>query len=85
MLYLLTLYFYMFSKLHNIYWYIRTTKDKTKKRYYYRKAAKEKKRLLDAGVNQECLRLLCRCLSFRQNNHAERRYQGYKSKCQFCR
>lgn len=36
---------YMYSKLHNLYWFIRTTRNSSKKRRYYRQASKEKKTL----------------------------------------
>lgn len=38
----------MFSKLHNLYWFIRMTRGSSKKRRYYR------------HVDQEEVRLLCR-------------------------
>jgi hypothetical protein len=74
----------MFSKLNNFYWFIRYTRNKSVKRRYYRMIEVEKKRLLDAGVDEECLRLLCRSLSNLRNLHAERNYQRYKSNCSFC-
>jgi hypothetical protein len=50
----------MFSNLFNHYWFIRYARHTSAKRRYYRHAEKEKKRLLEAGVDPEELRLLCR-------------------------
>ena len=41
----------MFSKLNNLYWFIRYTRIKSVKRRYYRYVAKEKKRLIESGVD----------------------------------
>ena len=68
----------MFSKLKNLYWFIRYTRNSSTKRKYYRYVENEKKRLLDAGVDSEELRLLCRSLSGRLNLHAERRLSAYR-------
>ncbi len=67
-----------FSKLYNLYWYIRVMRNKSIKRRYYRYAAAEKKRLIESGVDAEELRLLCRSLSNRWNVHAERRLEAYR-------
>ena len=67
----------MFSKLNNLYWFIRYTRNKSVKRRYYRYVAAEKKRLINSGVDFEYLRLYCRALSNRHNEHAERRLQSY--------
>lgn len=69
----------MFSQLNNLYWRVRNTRNKSIKRRYYRYIAVEKKRLLEEGVDFEELRLLCRSLSGRLNNHAERRLSAYRS------
>lgn len=68
----------MFTKLSNLYWFIRYTRNSNTKRRYYRYVAAEKKRLLDAGVDQEELRLLCRSLSDRLNVHAEKHLANYR-------
>ncbi len=68
----------MFSKLNNLYWFIRYTRNKSEKRKYYRYVMKEKKRLIESGVDMEYLRLYCRALSKRQNSHAESRLERYK-------
>ena len=68
----------MFSNLKNIYWFIRYTRNSSTKRRYYRYAEKEKKRLLEAGVDPEKLRLLCRTLSSRLNRHAVKRLAAYR-------
>ncbi|SEN36057.1 hypothetical protein SAMN05216325_11517 [Nitrosomonas marina] len=53
----------MFSKITNLYWHIRYNRNSSIKRRYYRYVAAEKKRLLEAGVDPEELRLLCRALN----------------------
>lgn len=69
----------MFSKLRNYYWFIRYTRNKSVKRKYYRYVTKEKKRLIESGVDMEYLRLYCRALSSsRQNQHADSRLELYK-------
>lgn len=67
-----------FSKLRNFYWYIRYTRNASVKRKYYRYVLKEKKRLIESGVDSEYLRLYCRTLSYRHNEYAERRLQAYQ-------
>lgn len=69
-----------FTKLQNIYWFIRNQRRKNLKRKYYRQAAAEKKRLLEAGVDPEELRLLCRTLVKQHCEHAERHLKTYRSK-----
>jgi hypothetical protein len=68
----------VFSKLNNLYWQIRYTRNKSVKRRYYRYVAVEKKRLIDSGVDLEELRLYCRALSGRLNLYAERRLEAYR-------
>lgn len=68
----------MFSKLYNLYWFIRSTRNRSVKRRYYRYVADEKKRLIESGVDDECLRLLCRSLANSRYAHAEKNYQRYK-------
>jgi hypothetical protein len=68
----------MFSTLFNHYWFIRYTRNPSVKRRYYRYVTAEKKRLLEAGVDPEELRLLCRALSNRLNRHAEKRLENYR-------
>ncbi|SOD22419.1 hypothetical protein [Nitrosomonas ureae] len=62
-----------FTKLNNLYWRIRYTRNKSEKRKFYRYVFKEKKRLIESGVDKEELRLLCSALSNTLNLHAERR------------
>ncbi|MBL8499760.1 MAG: hypothetical protein JNL77_04095 [Nitrosomonas sp.] len=69
-----------FTKLRNIYWQIRYSRYKSRKRQYYRYAADEKKRLLEAGVDPEELRLICRALAKQHCEHAERHLKTYRSK-----
>lgn len=68
----------MFSKLNNFYWFIRYTRIKSVKRRYYRYVAKEKKRLIESGVDAEELRLYCRHLSNLRNERAENRLIDYR-------
>src|SRR5690606_20704654 len=70
----------MFSKLYNLYWFIRMTRNNSKKRSYYRHVYKERIRLIESGVDHEELRLLCRHLSNLRNSHAEKRLEDYRSK-----
>ncbi|MXS83623.1 hypothetical protein [Nitrosomonas oligotropha] len=67
----------IFTKLRNIYWQIRYTRNKNRKRKYYRHAADEKKRLILSGVDPEELRLFCRALSGCLNFHAEKHLANY--------
>jgi len=68
----------MFSKLNNLYWFIRYNRNKSIKRRYYRYVAVEKKRLIESGVDAEELRLYCRALSGRLNQPAEKRLVAYR-------
>lgn len=70
----------IFTKLRNIYWQIRYSRNKNRKRKYYRYAADEKKRLIASGVDPEELRLLCRALVKQHCEHAERHLKTYRSK-----
>lgn len=72
------IYYFMFSKLRNLYWFIRYARNPSVKRRYYRYVSVEKKRLLEAGVDPEELRLLCRTLSRRLDLHAEKRLTTYR-------
>lgn len=67
-----------FSKLLNLYWFVRYHRKKNIKRRYYRYIADEKKRLIASGVDSEELRLLCRTLARRLNLHAEKRLKTYR-------
>ncbi|SDZ04220.1 hypothetical protein SAMN05421754_10472 [Nitrosomonas sp. Nm58] len=62
----------LFSILYNYYWFIRLTRNASVQRKYYRLVSKEKKRLIDSGVDREELRLLCRYLANPRNRFAER-------------
>lgn len=73
-----------FSKLYNFYWWIRYTRNMSVKRKYYRHIAAEKKRLIDSGVDQEELRLLCRHLSNLKNERAENRLKAYIANQKIC-
>ncbi len=75
----------MFSKLNNLYWFIRYTRIKSVKRKYYRLVAKEKKRLIESGVDKEELRLLCRYLSNLRNERAGDRLEAYRKTLKTCR
>jgi len=69
-----------FSKLQNIYWFIRYQRRRNLKRKYYQQAAVEKKRLIASGVDPEELRLICRTLAKQHCEHAERHLKTYRSK-----
>ncbi|HCJ50794.1 MAG TPA: hypothetical protein DHV67_02915 [Gallionella sp.] len=62
--------------LLNHYWHIRNIRkiDATQRRKRYRLIAMEKKRLLEAGVDAETIRLLCRHLVNLRNSQAETRF-----------
>ena len=75
----------MFSKLNNLYWFIRYTRIKSVKRKYYRLISKEKKRLIESGVDAEEIRLLCRHLSNLKNERAENRLEAYRKTLKICR
>lgn len=75
----------MLSKLTNLYWHIRYTRNKSVKRKYYRYIAKEKKRLIGSGVDAEELRLYCRHLSNLRNEQAENRLIAYRKTLKTCR
>jgi len=66
-------------KLRNLYYIRRTQRafDQAGRRKIYRKIAQEKRQLLEAGVDQEEVRLLCRYLSNTANRHAEMRWRSY--------
>jgi hypothetical protein len=68
----------MYSKLRNLYWFIRYARNPSVKRRYYYYVADEKKRLLEAGVDPEELRLMCRTLSRRLDLRAEKRLAVYR-------
>jgi hypothetical protein len=69
----------MFSKLYNYYWFIRLTRNASVQRKYYRLVSKEKKRLIDSGVDEEEIRLLCRHLANLRNPLAEKRLEAYRA------
>lgn len=75
----------MFSKLNNLYWFIRYTRIKSVKRKYYRYIAQEKQRLIQVGVDAEELRLYCRHLSNLRNERAENRLAAYRKTLKICR
>lgn len=68
----------MYSRLHNLYWCIRWYRNSSTKRKYYRYVAKEKKRLIESGVDREEIRLLCRHLANPKNRVSENRLITYR-------
>lgn len=69
----------MFTKLQNLYWHIRNTRNLSKKRKLYRYVEKEKKRLIEElGFDSEEVRLMCRALSKSHCEHAERNLKNYR-------
>lgn len=64
------------SVIRNHYWQLRAVRrfDSAGLRRYYRLIEKEKKRLHEAGVDVELVRLLCRHMVNPRNPFAERRF-----------
>ncbi|PWB39560.1 MAG: hypothetical protein C3F19_14865 [Rhodocyclales bacterium] len=69
------------SRLANLYWLLRCygPRDQARRRKLYRQIAAERKRLLEAGVDGEEVRLLCRHLANLRNRHAALRLAAYSS------
>lgn len=67
------------GNLRNLYWFLRYRRkyDTAARMRYYRKIQAEKKRLHEAGVDQEELRLLCRYLANTKNKNAESRWKAH--------
>ena len=66
------------SSLSNLYWFLRAKRRfSAPRRRWYRLIAEEKKRLLEAGVDGEELRLYCRVLANPANMHASRRWEAH--------
>lgn len=65
------------DRLSNLYWFLRYYghRDQARRRKLYRQIAAERKRLLEAGVDAEEVRLLCRYLANTRNRNAARRYE----------
>ena len=69
----------MFSKLYNLYWFIRAARiSKSAKRLLYLHVAEEKRRLIELGADAEELRLICRHLANPRNRFAERNLITYR-------
>jgi len=64
------------SEIIHHYWFLRYTRsfDSARRRKQYRLIAKEKKRLHEAGVEWELVRLLCRHMVNLKNINAEKRW-----------
>lgn len=69
------------NHLCNLYWKKRALRqhDNAGRVYIYRQIAKEKRRLLEAGVDLEEMRLLCRYLANFGDTHAEARFRAYSA------
>lgn len=67
------------GNLRNLYWMLRYNRswNGAARRRYYRKIEKEKRQLVEAGVDQEEVRLLCRYLANLKNRNAEMRWKSY--------
>lgn len=68
------------------YWFLRYSRsfDSARRRQEYRRIAAEKKRLHEAGVDQEVVRLLCRHMVNLDNRKAEVRFwEAYQKSLQF--
>ena len=61
-----------FNSLRSIYWFIRYNRkfNEAKRRQYYRRAAKEKQRLIAMGYDSELVRLACRAFIHPRNEAA---------------
>lgn len=64
------------ATIRNHYWHLRLARgfDAARIRRQYRLIEKEKKRLQDAGVDSELVRLLCRHMVNMRNQEAEQRF-----------
>lgn len=52
------------ARLRSLYWYVRVeSRDKAKRRRYYRYIQKEKLRLAEQGLDQELIKAMCRYLT----------------------
>lgn len=68
------------ATIRNYYWLLRYYgRDTARRRKLYRQIAAEKKRLHEAGVDFEELRLLCRHLANPRNRAAADRLRAYTS------
>ena len=69
------------SPLANLYYFLRCygCRNHARRRKLYRRIAAERKRLLEAGVDGEEVRLLCRHLANPGNRHAAGRLAGYSA------
>ena len=69
------------SRLANLYYLLRCYghRNQARRRKLYRQIAHERKRLLEAGVDGEEVRLLCRHLANPSNRHAAGRLAGYSA------
>lgn len=65
----------------NLYWMLRNGRkwDQAHRRKYYRRIEREKKRLIDSGVDPELVRLLCRHLANPRNKRAESIFKNFQS------
>jgi len=74
------------GNLPGLYWFLRYHKrNTTVKRRYYRYLAKEKRLLIAAGVDAECLRRYCRMLCKIHCGFSKRNYEAYRGNCRACR
>ena len=73
------------TTLCNLYWKKRNLRawDQAGRRSIYRQIEKEKRQLVEAGVDQEEIRLLCRHLANMQDRHAETRWRAYAAQLKF--
>lgn len=65
------------ATLRNLYWQVRQIRNHqlSFQRKLYRQTAREKKRLIETGVEAETVRLYCRYLANTRNSKAEERFQ----------
>jgi hypothetical protein len=69
----------VFSDLRNLYWHLRMVRahDSAGRRRRYRQIQDEKKRLLEVGVSQIKIHLICRVLTNPKNKAARERLAAY--------
>ena len=65
------------ADLRHLYWRLRACRKLNQRRAIYYRIAREKKRLLAAGVPQIELHLICRVLASRSNDRAQARLDRY--------
>lgn len=68
------------AALRHCYWHIRMSRSDASRRRWYRRAAKEKRRLAALGFDAELVRLYCLHLCNLRSDRRFQRYQAYAIK-----